>query len=150
MKSYFLRLLQGLVAWGSLNFDANRRLMVRRLNSESTSRGSRVHSLPRLSLGTRTSFKLRGVALPPYSISMMISCRSPLLPFFESKASWAAALMFSFLKGSDKDKTITELSNYHKFNAFLVNRMCFNKLDNIKYELKNIEFNNIKYKINDI
>lgn len=59
-------------------------------------------------------------------------------------------LMFSFLKGSDKDKTITELSNYHKFNAFLVNRMCFNKLDNIKDELKNIEFNNIKYKINDI
>ena len=59
--------------------------------------------------------------------------------------------MRKFIKENSKDKDFDDINKYHKFNAYLVNQICYNKLDEIKTNLKcENEFKNLKYKINDI
>lgn len=58
-------------------------------------------------------------------------------------------LMFKILRGDDKN--INELSSYHKFNAYLVNQICYDNLNNIKTNMDNNDkISNIKFKTNDI
>jgi len=60
-------------------------------------------------------------------------------------------IMRKVLKENNKDKTFDNLNEYHKFNAFLVNQVCYNNLSNLKQSLKiQNELTNIQFSINDI
>ena len=59
--------------------------------------------------------------------------------------------MRNILNDNSKDKTFDDLNNYHKCNAYLINQICYNKLDTIKSNLKNEnEFKNLKFNIKNI
>ena len=59
--------------------------------------------------------------------------------------------MRKIIKDSSKDKSFEEINEYHKFNAYLINQICYNNLDNMKSNLKNEkELKNIKFNIYDI
>ena len=60
-------------------------------------------------------------------------------------------IMRKIIKENSKDKDFDDINKYHKFNAYLVNQICYNNLDEIKSNLKSEkEFKNLKYNINDI
>lgn len=60
-------------------------------------------------------------------------------------------IMRKVIKDNYNDKTFDNLNEYHKFNAFLVNQVCYNHLDNLKNNInEENELKNIKFKINDI
>ena len=60
-------------------------------------------------------------------------------------------IMNKVLKENNKDKTFDNLNEYHKFNAFLVNQVCYNNLGNLKQCLiTQNELTNIQFTINDI
>lgn len=59
--------------------------------------------------------------------------------------------MRKIIKDNDEEKSFDNINNYHKFNAYLINQICYNKLDRIKSNLQNEkEFKNLKYNINEI
>ena len=59
--------------------------------------------------------------------------------------------MRNVLKDNSKHKTFDDLNNYHKCNAYLINQICYNKLDTIKSNLKNEnEFKDLKFNIKNI
>lgn len=52
---------------------------------------------------------------------------------------------------NSEDNNLSKLNVYHEFNAYLVNQICYNRLENINDNLKKKnKFKNIKYKISDI
>ena len=59
--------------------------------------------------------------------------------------------MRKIIKDSSKDKSFEDINEYHKFNAYLINQICYNNLNNMKSNLKNEkEIKNIKFNIYDI
>ena len=59
--------------------------------------------------------------------------------------------MRKIIKDSNEDKSFEDINEYHKFNAFLINQVCYNQLNDLKKNIKNIEkIRNIKFNINNI
>ena len=59
--------------------------------------------------------------------------------------------MRNILKDNSKDKSFDDLNDYHKFNAYLINQLCYNNMNNLKSNIQsNNELKDIKFKINDI
>lgn len=59
--------------------------------------------------------------------------------------------MRKIIKDSNEDKSFEDINEYHKFNAFLINQVCYNQVNDLKKNIKNMEeIKNIKFNINNI